>query len=396
MLFDWEKLVMNTKISTVTFLLFILSLPSFTYADDGITDKKILFGQTAALGGPAAALGKGMNAGILAAFKEVNAEGGVNGRMLELIAHDDGYEPDRAIENTKKLIHDDRAFALIGGVGTPTANAIEPIISREKVPFIGPFTGAEFLRNPFNRYVINIRGSYWQETEEWIERLTKDLGITRIGILYQDDTYGRAGLSGVQKALSKRGLSLVGEATYKRNTVAVKSAVLSLRKVNPEAVVMVGAYKPCAEFIKVSQKLKFKPKFVNISFVGSDALSNELKTQGDGVIISQVVPFPFDRSGNGIVKNYQNAMQVYNSELGYGFVSLEGYMVGRLVIKILRSMEGDVTREGFLDTLYTLKDITLDDITLRYGPQDNQGMDKVFMTILQKDSNFISVEKLSE
>ena len=386
---------MNRSIFAAVLFLALLVLAPSAYAEPGVDSDKIVFGQTAALEGPASALGTGMNKGILAAFKEVNDTGGVHGRMLELIAQNDGYEPNQAIANTKNFIHEKQVFALIGGVGTPTANAIEPITSEEKIPFIGPFTGAEFLRSPFKRYVANVRGSYWQETEEWIERLTTDLGIERIAILYQDDSYGRAGLSGVKRALEKRGMSLVGEGTYKRNTTAVKAAVLKIRKTNPEAVVMVGAYKPCAEFIKVSKKLKFNPKFVNISFVGSDALSKELGEQGEGVIISQVVPFPFDTSKNGLVGSYHKALKAYSAESDYGFVSLEGYMVGRLVIEVLEGMDGDVTRESFLDALYTLKDVKLDDITLHYGSEDNQGMDKVFMTVLQKDGSFLSVEKLS-
>jgi len=380
------------------FLVFaaVLWFSSAVSAEPGVTGEKIVFGQTAALDGPAAAIGRGMSEGILAAFKEINDVGGVNGRKLELVTHDDGYEPDIAIENTKKLLHEDRVFALIGGVGTPTANVIQPITSEEKVPFIGPFTGAEFLRSPFKRYVVNVRASYWQETEEWIERLTKDLDIKRIAILYQDDTYGRAGLSGVQRALEKRGLSLVGEGTYKRNTTAIKAAILSIRKTDPEAVVMVGAYAPCAEFIRLSRKLEFNPKFVNISFVGSDALAKDLGQDGEGVIISQVVPLPFEGSQSALVKKYQKALKAYNSESSYGFVSLEGYMVGRFVAEVLSHMEGEITRQTFIDKIYELETISIDDVTLRYGPQDNQGLDQVFMTILQKDGSFLSVEKISE
>ncbi len=374
----------------------LLCFPIQAGAESGVSEDKIIFGQTAALGGPASALGLGMQQGIMAAFKEVNEAGGVNGRKLELKSYDDGYEPERAIENTHKLIGEDDVFALIGGVGTPTANAVQPITSEAKVPFIAPFTGAEFLRSPFKRYVVNVRASYWQETEEWVERLTKDLGITRIAILYQDDSYGRAGLSGVERALKKRGLSLVGEGTYKRNTVAVKSALLSIRKSNPEAVVMVGAYKPCAEFIKLSRKLKFSPIFVNISFVGSDALAEELGEDGEGVIVSQVVPFPFGGSVSLLAARYQKSMDQYIDNGEYGFVSMEGYMAGLLVAQVLRGIEGDVTREAFLDGLYRKGDLPLEDIVLHYGDDDSQGMDKVFMTILQKDGSFLPVQKLAK
>ena len=194
---------------------------SAAFADDGVSKDKILFGQVAAIDGPAKGLGQGMREGILAAFEEANRGGGVNGRKLDLKSVDDGYEPEKTIEATKKIISDDKVFALVGPVGTPTSRAGQPIATEAKVPFIGPFTGAEFLRNPYNRYVVNIRASYFQETEAWIEHLTKDLSITKIAILYQDDAFGLAGLEGVKMAMAKRNMSLVASGTFKRNTTAV-------------------------------------------------------------------------------------------------------------------------------------------------------------------------------
>src|SRR5262245_16089799 len=188
------------------------------HAEPGVSDVRIVFGLSAAFDGPAAALGLGMREGILAAFSEANASGGVNNHKLELVSYDDGYEPEKAIANTKRLIDEDGVFALVGEVGTPTSNAAQPIATEKGVPFIGPFTGAAFLRNPSLGNVINIRGSYDQETEAWIEHLTTDLGMSRIGILYQDDTFGRAGLSGVSKAMEKRRMKLVAEGTYERRT----------------------------------------------------------------------------------------------------------------------------------------------------------------------------------
>src|SRR5437763_4278680 len=177
-------------------------------AEDGVTKDRIVFGQIAALEGPAQALGQGMRQGLLAAFAEANRAGGVAGRKLELKSGDDSYEPQKMIEAMKKMLAEDKVLAIVGTVGTPTANAGLPIATEAKVPFIGPFTGAEFLRNPYSRYVVNIRTSYFQETEAWIEHLTKDLGITNIAILYQDDAFGLAGLDGVKMAMAKRNLTL--------------------------------------------------------------------------------------------------------------------------------------------------------------------------------------------
>jgi ABC-type branched-subunit amino acid transport system substrate-binding protein len=366
-----------------------------TLAESGIHQDKIVFGQSAAFEGPAAALGLGMRQGILAAFREANATGGVNGRMLELISYDDGYEPNKAIENTRRLIQQDAVFALIGEVGTPTSKAAQPIASQAGVPFIGPFTGAEFLRNPYKRTVINMRASYFQETEAMVERLVQDLGVSRIAILYQDDSYGRAGFTGVKRALGKRNMTLVAEGTYKRNTIAVKRAVLSIRKGKPEAVIMIGAYKPCAEFIKLAKKVGVKAKFLNVSFVGSQALAKELGESGDGVIVTQVVPFPED-TATPLVARYQKALFAQDAEAEPGFVSLEGYMVGRLTIRALKAMGDDVGRGGFLDQFAKIGHFDLDGISLTFSVEDNQGMDQVFLTIIQPNGRFKAVDRLSD
>lgn len=363
-------------------------------AEDGVSADTILFGQAAVLEGPASALGQGMRAGLQAAFDEINKKGGVHGRKLKLVSIDDGYEPDRSITATKKLIEEDKVFALIGAVGTPTASATQPIATAAKVPFIGAFTGAGFLRNTKFENVINVRASYGAETEAWIKHLTEDLKITKIGILYQDDSFGRAGLDGVKKALEKRGMALVGEGTFERNTVAVKSALLTLKRAEPEAVVMVGPYKPCAEFIKLARKFEFNPAFVNISFVGASALAKELGADGKGVIVSQVVPFPWDAS-LPVVADYQAAIKAVDAKATPEFVSLEGYLVGRLTIAALEKAGKDVTRDGLIKAIKDTGKFDIGGLTMTFGPEKNEGMDKVFMTVIQADGSFKAVEKLT-
>jgi ABC-type branched-subunit amino acid transport system substrate-binding protein len=382
----------NLNVAAALVYIGLLANPAIG-ADPGIFDDRIVFGQSAAFDGPAAALGLGMREGILAAFNEANATGGVNRRKLELVSYDDGYEPERAIANTRKLIDVDGVFALIGEVGTPTSAAAQPIATDAGVPFIGPFTGAGFLRDPALTNVVNIRGSYDQETEAWIEHLTNDLGLTKIAILYQDDSFGRAGLAGVTKAMDKRGTKPVAEGTYERNTTAVKMALLGIRKVDPEAVVMIGAYKPVAEFIRLARKLKMDPVFVNISFVGPNALAKELGTDGNGVVITQVVPFPEDTS-LPLVAHYQAALKVVNPNAEIGFVSLEGYMVGTLVVQVLQEMKDPLTRADFLSTVRSMGAFDLGGVSLTFGPDDNQGMDEVFLTVIQADGSFKAVERL--
>jgi len=361
----------------------------------GVFDNRILFGQSAALEGSAAALGLGMREGILAAFHEVNAAGGVKGRRLELVSRNDGYEPDKAIENTNQLLKVDQVFALIGEVGTPTSKAAQPIATAAGVPFIGPFTGAAFLRDPTLASVINVRASYDQETEAWVERLTTDLGISRIALFYQDDSFGLAGRAGVLTALEKRSMALVAEGTYVRNTTAVKTAFLTIRKAAPQAVGMVGTYAACAEFIRLARRLGLDAVFVNISFVGSNSLAKELGSDGKGVVISQVVPFPGDATVP-VVARYQKALRAAAPEAEFGFVSLEGYLVGRLVAEALSSLDGPVTRAGLLAAIKERGTFDLGGITLTYGPNKNQGMDRVFLTVIQADGSIRAVDRLAE
>ena len=263
------------------------------------------------------------------------------------------------------------------------------------MPFIGPFTGAGFLRDPTLTTVVNVRASYDQETEAWVERLTTDLGISRIALFYQDDSFGLAGRAGVLTALEKRSMALVAEGTYVRNTTAVKTAFLTIRKAAPQAVGMVGTYAACAEFIRLARRLGLDAVFVNISFVGSNSLAKELGSDGKGVVISQVVPFPGDATVP-VVARYQKALRAAAPEAEFGFVSLEGYLVGRLVAEALASLDGPVTRAGLLAAIKERGTFDLGGITLTYGPNKNQGMDRVFLTVIQADGSIRAVDRLAE
>ncbi len=354
-------------------------------AENGVTDTEIILGQSCALSGPAQKLGKGMRTGLNASFAKANEQGGVHGRKIKLISLDDGYEPERAIHNTKKLIEKYKVFTLIGEVGTPTSIAVVPIAEKEKIPFFGPFTGAEFLRNPFKKYVINVRGSYYQEMEKLAQYLIDKKGKKKIACFYQNDGYGLAGLEGIKIALKRRGLKLVGTGTYERNTVAIKSGLLKIRKSKPEAVIMVGAYKPCAEFIKLAKKVGMKDViFCNISFVGTEALINELGTAGEGCVISQVVTCPWEKDID-LIKEYTDAMKKYQPAEKIGFVSLEGYMVGKLFCMAMQNIKGKPTREGLINAIESQKIFDLGGLSLKFDKHDHQGMDNIFLTIINSN-----------
>ena len=361
-------------------------------ADPGITDESILFGQSAVFSGPSQELGRQMRLGIQAAFNEANQAGGVHGRQLLLKTLDDSYETDYAIHTTKWLIEKERVFALIGAVGTPTTSVASPIAHDAGVPFVAPFTGAEFLRDPALHNVINLRASYYQETEEIVARLTEDLDVTRVAVLYQDDAYGQNGLVGLRLALERRGLEPIGAWRYQRNSGAVRRATAEIVKANPDAVVIIGAHEPVATTVEMVRH-DIAPVFMTVSFGGGNALAKALGEDGDGVYVTQVVPFPQD-TGIPVVARYHAALFDYNPEAEPGFVSLEGYLAGRLAIYGLDACGRNLTRQCFIEAMNAPQVIDLDGFQLRYGPRDNQGSDEVYLTVIGSDGNYHQTEKI--
>lgn len=372
--------------------------PPETVANPGVFPGRVIFGQSAAASGPTQALGTEMRLGIMAAFAQANRNGGIHGRMLELTTHDDGYEPDRAYDNTRHFVDEQSVFALIGEVGTPTARAAVPVAQAGGVPFVAPFTGAEFLRDPSLDNVLNMRASYYQETEEIVARLTQDLGITRIAVIYQNDSYGGAGLRGAEAALARRGLAPVSTWYYQRNTDAVKTALLHLIIANPEAVIMIGAYAPVAEIISQARRY-IDPVFMSVSFVGSNALAAELGQDGAGVYVTQVVPFPYpvpapENPDLPVVASYRQALADHAPAAVPGFVSLEGYLAGRLAIAGLDACGPQLTRPCFLNALRSADQLDLGGFPLAYGPGDNQGSDAVYLTVIGPDGQYRPVHRL--
>ena len=375
--------------------LIALAIADLRAEEPGIFEQRILFGQSAAFSGPASELGKNMRIGIKAAFQEINDRGGVHGRRLELLSLDDAYEPEAAIANTNQLIEREEVFALIGAVGTPTSLSATPVAAAARVPYIAPFTGAAFLREPKWQNVINLRASYDQETESMVAHLTTDLGISRIAVMYQDDSFGRAGYRGVRRALERRNMAPVAVGVYPRNTTAVKTGLLDIRNANPGAVILIGAYQPVATLILWARHTGLNPVFMTISFVGSNALSKALGRTGAGVFVTQVVPFPTGKTPR-VVATYRRALAAHAPKAAPGFVSLEGYLAGRLAIAALQRCGKEVTRARFLDSLREADTIDLDGFRLRYGERDNQGSDAVFLTVIGSDGRYRAIDSLRE
>jgi ABC-type branched-subunit amino acid transport system substrate-binding protein len=322
----------------------------------------------------------------------VNDAGGVHGRKVRLIAYDDGYEPKQAVINAERLIKQDNIFCFLGNVGTPTALAIREQLRTEKVPLFAPFTGAESLRRPVDRYLLHYRASYNQETEVFVKGMVEGLGLRRIAVFHQDDGYGRAVLDGTVLALGKRGLEPVATGTYTRNFENVYDAFGALSAARPDAIVMGGTYSACAKFITMWKRRSIiekrkdpDPVFMNVSFVGADRLAQLLDKYGVNVVVTQVVP-PFDGAGAvyPAVREYLDTLRKYFPAEKPSFVGLEGYLATKVFVEALRRAGKNLTRESFIDTVEGIRDLDIQaGNSISFSKDNHQGSQTVYPTVIR-------------
>jgi branched-chain amino acid transport system substrate-binding protein len=353
-----------------------LALPAWAQAS------RIVLGQSAAFTGPAAQLGIQMNHGAKLYFEHVNATGGIGGQHIELRTLDDGYEPDRCKANTERFIKED-TFGLIGYVGTPTCLAALPLVNEAKIPFFGPFTGAEALRDPFSRWIFHLRASYYDETGLIVKQLT-ELDLKKIAVFYQNDAYGKAGLEGVRRALKAQNLEPVALGTVERNTVNVAQAVQDIVAKRPDSVVQISAYKSCAAFIREARKAGYGGTFYNVSFVGTQALADELGKEGLGVMISQVMPFPFS-TASAISREYIDAVQKAGGNAKPNYSSMEGYLAAKVFTEGLRRAGKNPTRESIVTGLESISNGDFGGFRVKFGPKDHVASRFVDLSMLTDD-----------
>jgi ABC-type branched-subunit amino acid transport system substrate-binding protein len=351
---------------------------------------EIVLGMSTALTGPAAALGQNMRAGVSAALEEANRQGGIGGRKLRLVALDDGYEPARTAPNMRRLIQEENVVAVVGNVGTPTAVAAIPIAIESRTPFFGAFTGAGVLRKtPPDRYVVNYRASYAEETAAMVDGLIEHAGLRpeEVAFFTQRDAYGDAGYVGGIAALKRHGLKdegSIAHGRYERNTLDVENALADILQVDPmpRAVIMVGAYAPCAKFIDLGRDLGLDAWYLNVSFVGAEPLGRELGEKGDGVIVTQVVPH-FD-ADLALVRRYRDALRAVDAKAAPTFGSLEGYVATTILLKALAAIDGPVDRESVIDALEALGSFDLGlGVALELGSSKHQACHDVWPTRLE-------------
>lgn len=351
-------------------------------AEPGITDNSITLGMTSPFSGTNGAYGEDMRQVIQTYFDQVNKTGGVNGRKINLVALDDGYETDRAVANTKTLIQEKNVFALLASYGSsPTTEAMNKVFGPAQVPLVGTISGAGSLREPLSqnangRYMFNVRASYADETEAIVNQLVS-LGLKNIAVFYQNDGFGKSGLEGVTNALKKHNLAPSVAATVERNSVDVAAAVDTIAKSRPQAVIMVTLYKPTSAFVKAMKKANQSPMFMTLSPVGTEQLVAELGADARGIGISQVMPYPW----NDVVPMVRDYQKLLGGKGGYSYYGIEAYAMARVMVDALRRMGKEPSREKLMAALESTN-MDMGGLRVGFSPSNRQGSRFVELTVI--------------
>lgn len=356
------------------------------HAETGVSESSIVVGHSIALSGPLGELGTEYKNGAALYFAHVNKRGGVHGRTIKLISLDDAYNTDKAMANTRRLVEQEKVFAIFGQFGTGITQSSLPLTTAAGVPLFAPYTGADALRDDANRYLFHIRASYGDETESIIEQLVST-GVRQIAVVYQDDAFGKAGLQGAERALAKRDLKPVAVGAIEMPAVDTRKALEATLSARPGAIVMITAGKPSVAFIREYIKTGTPTQFFALSVVSSRQLVQELGPASRGVVISQVMPSPW-RNSHPVVREYQQLLGKSNQE-AIGYTSLEGFIAAKVFTEAVKRAGKELTREKFVTALEGLRYHDVGGLVVDFGPDKRKGSSYVELTIINKTGQFL-------
>lgn len=364
-----------------------LALPVAHATEAGVTDTEVLIGQPSPLTGPLADLAPDILNATKAYFDGVNEKGGVHGRKLRMLVIDDGYVVDNTVKVVKHMLDKEPVFALMNMTGTSNVAAVLPLLEKANppLPLIAPFTGADLMRLPPINHVFNIRASYGDETEKIVQHLTT-LGTKRIAVLWSNNGFGKDGLAGVEKALEKRGMKVYANAPIEQNASDTDKAVAALHDSRPEVVVMITAGAPTVSFIKAYNKVRKGMQFYTLSVMGNQATLRALGPDGVGVVVTTVVPFPWDVT-HPLAREYRAAMQK-SGFTNLSFLGFESYINAKVLVEGLRLAGKDLTRRKFVDAMANLKRLDMGGFSVGFGKELRQGSRYVGLTIVSPGEKF--------
>ena len=365
----------------LSFLQVVLTCAALLFTVPAVAQSSpIKLGQSLPLTGPVSELGTEYRDGALSYLNWINHKGGVHGRKIELVSLDDAYVVDKTVENTKQLIGNESVLALLGMFGSANYAAAQPLVDASNMPSLAPYTGADDLRALNSPNTFWLRASYGDEAEKIIAQLTT-LGIVKIAVFYQNDAFGKAGLTGVENALKKRDLKLLGSGVYDKAKNDVGEAVKTIAALNPQAVVMISTYKPTAAFVKQMRATGVIPQFFALSVVGYKALQTELGKDVVGIAISQVVPYPWSGTTQ-VVREFMAMPKEFQPASGITYTTLEGYLAARVMVEALNRAGPQVSREKIIASLNSMRPFDMGGFLVDFGKKNHRGSNFVEVTIV--------------
>lgn len=346
----------------------------------------IVVGQSAVLSGPQAANGLLYARGIRLYVDSVNAAGGIAGKPVRLVTLDDGYDPERCKENTRRLLEQDKVVALFGYTGTGPTAACSPLAEAARVPLLAPLTGAPELREQAGRYLFHVRASYVDEMKKMVEYLTT-VGVRDIGVVYQDDGFGRSGLKSAEAVLAGYQLKPAVVGTVAAKTYDPAQAVADVGARAPGAIILATAGQASVNFIRAYLKSGKRAQFFGLSVVSSNQLLKELGPDTDGVVISQVVPSPWSRTTQ-IVREFQRDAEAAK-DVEVNHTTLEGYIAARVLVEGLRRAGPEPTAEKLTQALENMRQLNLGGYEVGFAPGQRAGSRYVDLSLVRSNGRYV-------
>lgn len=363
----------------------LASVAPASRAETGVTKTTIRIGQSAGVSGPVAGSVKEQIAGAQVYLRSVNASGGVAGRRIELITYDDGFDARRTPDNVRKLIQEDKVFALFMVRGTPQNESILPLVAADKIPLIAPLTGAITLHRPVNRYVFNVRAKYQDEVARAINHLATS-GMSRIAIFHASDGFGQDVYEGFATAMQARGVQPAAVASFARPMGDIAQGIATINKANPQAVLVIGSGSEAARFIREARRAGSEAQFVTLSNNAADAFIKELGDDARGLIITQVVPGT-NSSQMSLASEYRSLARQQGAETSNA--GMEGFMSAKVLVEGIRRAGPDLTRERLIGALEAMRDYDLGGILISYSSARHTGSSFVEMSIVSSTGKLI-------
>lgn len=360
----------------------LLAVAAFA-GDEGVSATEIRLGASQVLSGPLGPQTLQYGEGARLLFDAVNAGGGIHGRKIGFNTLDDGFDPKRAVENTRKLIEEQKVFMLFNSTGTAQTAAVLPMLKESRTILFGPVTGASSLREGANPFLFHVRAGYANEAEKIVSQL-KQTGVTRVVFFYQDDAFGKAILAEVKKATAAENLPLAAEVKVDPAAPDFAAAATAAAQANPQAVIIGTAGQTFPNFVKAVLATSARPVFYGFSVASLDVINRELKEKARGVVLAQIMP-SLRNPTIPVVAEYLKLLKAKAPDAAPSASQFEGFVHARLLVEGLRRTGRDLNSASFARTLENAGEIAFGRFTAKYSPKSHNGSDYVELAIIDAD-----------